>query len=73
MIFRYAYDSKDDNSKWESYPQKRISGDRLLDRFEWDNFVIYHTDEDIHFFREPFADIFDDKFYTEYALVSVKN
>lgn len=72
MTFKYS-SNPNLEVKWFSFPQKKISGTRILDRFEWDNFMIYHTDEDIHFFREPPAAIFDEKHFTEYSLVSTKN
>lgn len=71
MVFKYDEKIKEE-VKWYSYPQTKILGGKILDRFEWNDFLVYHTTEDIHFFREP-PQIDSDNYFTDYALVSQKN
>ena len=73
IAFRYNTRSEEE-FKWVSFTQKIISGSKLYDRFEWDNFLIYYTDEDIHFFKEPpYAILNNEQYHTDYELVSTKN
>jgi hypothetical protein len=76
MAFRREDSLVDQKKKrvWISYPQKKMLGMTMLDRFEWNKFMIYHTNEDIHLFRQPPTEaIYDNLYYTEYSLVSIKN